>query len=121
MDEIAMLFPDLKIIMAHMGHPWHADTITVIRKHPNVYADVSAQLYRPWQFYNGMRLAYEWGVMHKLLFATDWPITTPEETINALRNFNDFPRKHHLPEVPSETIEEIINRDSLKLLGLGDD
>ena len=67
-----------------MAHPWHEDCITVIRKHPNVYADVSGQFYRPWQMYNGMRLAFEWDVMHKLLFASDWPLTTPQETIDHL-------------------------------------
>ena len=61
MDEIAMEFPDLKVVMAHLAHPWHADCITVIRKHPNVYADLSGQLYRPWSMYTGMRLAWEWG------------------------------------------------------------
>ena len=118
MDELAMDFPDLKIVMAHMGHPWHEDCIAVIRKHPNVYADVSGQFYRPWQFYNGMRLAYEWSVMHKLLFASDWPLTTPQETIDSLRGFNDFARRHSLPEVPLEQLEGIVNRDTLNLLGL---
>jgi predicted TIM-barrel fold metal-dependent hydrolase len=54
MDEVAMAFPELRIVMAHMGHPWHADTIAVIRKHPHVYADVSANFYRPWQQYQGL-------------------------------------------------------------------
>ena len=80
MDEVAAAFPDLRIVMAHMGHPWHADCIAVIRKHPNVYADVSGQFYRPWQMYNGMRLAHEWGVTRKLLFASDWPLSTPRRT-----------------------------------------
>ncbi|MYE27944.1 MAG: amidohydrolase family protein, partial [Chloroflexi bacterium] len=30
MDEVAMRYPDLKIIMAHMGHPWTVDTAVVI-------------------------------------------------------------------------------------------
>ncbi len=118
MDELAMNFPDLKIVMAHMGHPWHEDCITVIRKHPNVYADVSGQFYRPWQMYNGMRLAFEWSVMHKLLFASDWPLTTPQETIDALTGFNDFAWRYSLPEVPMESLEGIIHRDTLALLGL---
>ena len=118
MDELAMDFPDLKIVMAHMGHPWHEDCIAVIRKHPNVYADVSGQFYRPWQMYNGLRLAYEWSVMHKLLFASDWPLTTPQETIDSLNGFKDFARRHSLPEVPMEMCEEVIHRDSLTLLGL---
>src|SRR5690606_21132658 len=64
MDEIAIEFPELRIVMAHMGHPWQADTITVIRKHPHVYADISGMFYRPWSFYNALQLATEWNVLH---------------------------------------------------------
>ena len=67
MDEIAIRFPELRIVMAHIGHPWQADTVTVIRKHPHVYADVSANCYRPWSFYSAMRIATEWNVLPKLL------------------------------------------------------
>jgi len=118
MDEIAILFPELRIVMAHIGHPWLEDCLVVIRKHPNVYADISARFYRPWSFYNGMRLAYEWSVINKLLFGTDYPVTTPQETIDGLRHLDHFIRQHHLPEVPLELIEGIIHRDSLELLGL---
>ena len=48
MDEIAIRFPELRVVMAHMGHPWQRETIVTIRKHPHVYADVSALFYRPW-------------------------------------------------------------------------
>ena len=41
-DTVAMRYPDLKMIMAHMGHPWYEECIVVIRKQPNVYAEVSA-------------------------------------------------------------------------------
>ena len=117
-DDIAMAYPELRMVLAHMGHPWHTDTLMVIRKHPNVYADVSGLLYRPWSTYNALRLAYEWDVTHKLLFASDWPVTTPRETMDYLRGFNGFARKHHLPEVSEEQLEAIIQRDSLTLLGL---
>ena len=118
MDEIAMAFPDLIVVMAHLAHPWHADCIAVIRKHPNVYADLSGQLYRPWSMYTGLRLAWEWGVFDKLLFASDWPVTDPDEAIASLRGFNRFATKHHLPPVPQDDLEAIIQRDSLELLGL---
>lgn len=117
-DEIAMRYPDLKIIMAHMGHPWTVDTAVVIRKHPNVYADVSGLLYRPWTFYEGMLKATEWNVLGKLLFASDYPITTPGETLDALRNVNAVVEGTGMPRVPADKIEEIIHRDSLTLLGL---
>ena len=52
-------------------NPWQIDCIAVIRKHPNVWADISAIHYRPWSYYNCLRLATEWSVMHKLLFGSD--------------------------------------------------
>jgi uncharacterized protein len=117
-DQIAIRHPELRIVMAHMGHPWQADTVVVIRKHPHVWADVSALFYRPWSFYNGMRLATEWSVLDKLLLGSDWPIITPRETIDGLRNVNAPIAGTALPEVPLDKIEEIIHRDSLSLLGL---
>lgn len=118
MDEIASEFPELRVVMAHMGHPWQADTIAVIRKHPHVYADISGLFYRPWSFYNALRLATEWNVLHKLLFASDYPVTTPQENIDALRSVNDIVKVSGLPPVPEDALEAIIHRDSLELLGL---
>ena len=104
--------------MAHMGHPWQADTIAVIRKHPNVYADVSALFYRSWSFWSGLRLATEWNVLHKLVFGSDWPIITPAETIAGLRHVNDVLAGTSMPRVPEHAIEDIIHRDALQILGL---
>ncbi len=118
MDEIAIRFPELRIVMAHMGHPWWRETIVTIRKHPHVYADVSALFYRPWSLYEGMRLVTEWNVFDRLLFGSDFPIATPAETAAGLRRVNDPVAGTGLPPVPLEAIEEIIERDPLPLLGL---
>jgi hypothetical protein len=118
LEDIALAFPQLQIVIAHMGHPWMAETIVLIRKHPNLYADISALHYRPWQYYNGLILALEYGVQDKLLFGSDWPFATPAETAAGLRSINRFTEATALPRVPDEVIEQIIGRDSLALLGL---
>ncbi len=118
MDEVAMRFPELRIVMAHMGHPWQRETIVTIRKHPHVYADISALFYRPWSFYEGLRLASECGALDKLLFGSDFPIATPAETAAGLRSVNDPIEGTRLPPVPLDKIEELIARDPLPLLGL---
>ena len=41
LDEIALRYPQLKIVIAHIGHPWFDEAIAVVRRHPHVYADVS--------------------------------------------------------------------------------
>lgn len=118
MDEVAMRYPDLKIIMAHMGHPWTVDTAVVIRKHPNVFADISGLFYRAFGYYEAMIKATEWNVLDKLLFASDFPVTTAAETFDAMHKVNDIVEGTNFPRVPEDELEAIIYRDSLALLGL---
>ena len=115
-DEIAIRYPDLKLVMAHLGHPWQVETCVVIRKHPNVYADLSANFYRPFSYWEQMVKATEWNVLHKILFGTDYPVTAVEETISHLRRVNDIVEGTALPRVSLQAIDEIIHRDALKLL-----
>lgn len=118
MDHVACDFPDLRIVLAHMGHPWEAETIAAIRRHPNLYADISALYYRPWQFYNTMRLVVEYKAQDNVLFGSDFPATTTESSIEGLRNVNAVLAASGLPPVPATVVEEIIHRDALGLLGL---
>jgi predicted TIM-barrel fold metal-dependent hydrolase len=118
MDEIAIAYPELRVVMAHIGHPWHADTIAVIRKHPHVYADVSANFYRPWQLYHGLRLATEWNVLDKLLFGSDYPVATPRETFEGTLAVNRIVDGTHLPRVPEDALRAALERDTLALLGI---
>ncbi len=117
-DEVAMRFPDLRIVLAHLGHPFYDECLVVIRKHPNLYADISALFYRPWQFYNMMILAQEYKVTHKLLFGTDYPIVKAQESIDGVRNVNRVIGDAPLPRVSKEVIDQILERDAVKLLGI---
>src|SRR6478736_4858747 len=117
-DRVATAFPDLTMILAHLGHPWQVDCCVVIRKHPNVYADLSANFYRPWAYYNAFRAVTEWNVFHKVLFGSDFPIVSPQETIDALWTVNDILEGTALPRVPIDQLEKILERNSLELLGL---
>jgi len=118
MDEVARRFPELKIILAHLGHPWEGETLVVIRKHPHVWADIAAIYYRPWQFYNSMILAQEYGVTHKLLFGSDYPFSTPAESVEGIYEINRMLEGTNLPRIREEVIEDILHRDGLKVLGL---
>ena len=116
MDSVACDFPKLKLVLAHLGHPWESETIAIIRRNENVYADISALYYRPWQFYNAMRLAVEYDCWHKLLFGSDYPATTTENSIKGLRGINHVIKGSGLPEIPEKATETIILRNSLEIL-----
>lgn len=118
LEDVAIAYPDLRMVIAHLGHPWMAETIVLIRKQPNLYADISALYYRPWQFYNGLMLAVEYGVTEKLLFGSDYPFTTPQSSIEGLKAVNHIVGQSGLPRIPDEVITGILYRDTFKLLGL---
>ncbi|WP_127588702.1 amidohydrolase family protein [Paenibacillus koleovorans] len=117
-EEIALAFPELRIIIAHMGHPWENETISVIRKHPHVYADVSALYYRPWQLYNSLTLAKEYGVWRKLIFGTDFPICTFEDSIAGLRKAAEYASQMPFPSFTPADMEALLHNDILKELNL---
>lgn len=118
LDEVATRFPDVKIIAAHLGHPYEGECVALIRKHPNVYADVSALFYRPFQLYQSLMLVQEYGVWEKVLFGTDYPFTTVNDTVDGIQNLNKMLEGTALPRLDVDEIEKMIHRDSLPLLGL---
>ena len=118
LDKVATKFPELRMILAHLGHPFEGECVAVIRKHQHVYADVSALHYRPWQLYNSLMLVQEYGVWHKLLFGTDYPFTTVNDSLAGLRNLNTQLQGTRLPRLSVDALESMIQRDSLSLLGL---
>ena len=59
LEDIAMDFPDIRMIVAHLGHPWEEDLVALIRKAPNMYADISAVHYRPWRYWQAMVTAMD--------------------------------------------------------------
>ena len=120
LDEVAIRFPGLKIVLAHLGHPWEADCVVTVRKHPNLFTDISALHGRPWRFYQAMITAVEYGIGDRILFGSDFPFFTPEQTVAGLRGVNDLTRGTPLPRVPEALIEAILERDTFAALGLRD-
>lgn len=118
LQPLALEFPRLRMVVAHMGHPWINETLVLIRKNRNMYADISALYYRPWQFYNALVAAMEYGVLDRLLFGSDYPFTTPASTIEALHKVNAMVEGTNLPRIPEDKIEAMIHRDTLDLLGI---
>src|SRR5262245_16574795 len=118
LDAIALRHPKLTIVIAHMGHPWFDEAIQVVRRHPRVYADVSALGSRRWLLYNALVAAVEYRVADKLLFGTDFPFFTARQTIDGLRSLAGTPFGGSLPAIDEDVIEGIVHRPSLELLGI---
>jgi predicted TIM-barrel fold metal-dependent hydrolase len=118
LDEVARTFPRLRIVIAQLGQPWVDETICMLGKHDDVYADVSGLLGRPWDAYNALVSAHQNGVIDKLLFGSDFPYTSAAECIESLYSINQIAQGTNLPVVPREALRGIVERDTLSLLGL---
>jgi len=120
LDEIARELPDLRMVVAHMGYPWVHETIVLLNKHANVYAEISGLLHQPWQGYQTLLSAYQCGVMDKLLFGSGFPSSPASSCIEALYSINHFCHGTSLPAIPREQLRGIVERDALALLGIAD-
>jgi len=117
-DPVATRHPEIRFVLAHLGHPYEGECVVTIRKHPHVYADISALHYRPWQLYQSLMLVQEYGVWDKVLFGTDYPFTTVDATIDGLLRLNDQVAGTGLPRLRDEEIERLIVRPGFDRLGI---
>lgn len=94
-DSVATDFPDLKIIIAHLGNPWLVDCAELLYKGKNVYADVSGlvvedkQLSGPYGQMMKQRIKelMIYSTPKKLLFGTDWPLATMKTYIKFVKSW----------------------------------
>ena len=118
LDQVASEFPRLRMVVTHMGYPWVHETISLLGKHANVFADVAGLLPKRWLTYNALASAYEYGVIDKLLFGSDFPHRSPAACIEALYSVNQMVQGTNLPVIPREQLRGIVERDALVLLGV---
>jgi predicted TIM-barrel fold metal-dependent hydrolase len=88
LDDVAVDFPTLKILMAHGGRPlWMETAFFLLRRHPNVFLDISG--IPPKMLLKYFPRLEE--IASKTLFGTDWPSPGVREIKNNLDNFMALP------------------------------
>jgi len=120
-DEVARSFPNLPIVIGQLGHPWIDETLLLLGKHENVWADISGVVSRPWQLYNALLNAQSFGVMHKLAFGSGFPMETPAKAIETVYSINTYSHGTQLPAVPRAQLRSVVERDVIGCLGFDAD
>jgi predicted TIM-barrel fold metal-dependent hydrolase len=103
-DDVAVAFPNIKIILAHPGWPWTDESLSMALHKPNVFVDLSgwSPKYFPPQI---VRYAHS-QLGHKFLFGSDYPLIPPDKWIAA------FDEAGFRPELR----EPILKANAAKLL-----
>lgn len=106
LDDVAVDFPDMPIILAHPSFPWQEEALAVAQHKPNVYIDLSG--WSP-KYFPPILVKYANSILRrKILFGSDWPAITPD------RWLADFESLDIKPEVRPLILKE----NAAALLGL---
>ncbi|MBW1600721.1 amidohydrolase [Streptomyces sp. JJ66] len=87
LDRVAADFPELRLILAHLGTPWTDTALDLMSRHPHVYADLSIfSWYRPAATVAAaLARARSLGVLDRLLWGTDHPFCTMTDSVSRMR------------------------------------
>jgi predicted TIM-barrel fold metal-dependent hydrolase len=106
LDDVAVDFPDMPLVIAHPSFPWQEEALSVATHKPQVYIDLSG--WSP-KYFPPILVQYANTLLKdKVLFGSDYPVMSPERWIA------DFEKLEIKPEVRPL----IMKHNAARLLGL---
>jgi predicted TIM-barrel fold metal-dependent hydrolase len=107
LDEVALYFPNLKIVCGHTGWPWVEEAIALASKHPNVYLGTSGYAPKYWrpemlQFMDSRR------GRSKTIWGTDYPLVRHEESMKQVKELGLKP----------ETLQAVMSDNAKRVFGI---
>ena len=126
-DRVAADFPDLKIVLAHVGFPWQDETLMIAAKNPNVSVDVSGWQAMaatvPMKVYQMIGDAKAMRVFpNRVIFGSDFPLF---EYTMPLKNWIEFFSKLQLPpelldqgykQVREDEMEKVMWKNAARIM-----
>ena len=109
-DDVANDFPDLKIILTHLGTLWHNESFMVVEKHPNLYIDTAAYPYEIKDILseNLIKRVGE----DKFIFGTDFPMPYEDK----MHQLKDFTEVIYELNISDKLKEKIFSKNFLNLM-----
>jgi predicted TIM-barrel fold metal-dependent hydrolase len=119
-DEVAVDFPQVKFVMAHVGNPWTLEAAEVVYKNVNVWADLSGLLVGSEEDFQNeddaharldlaerVRVAFRYSSRpNRFIYGTDWPLTP-------MATYRDFVREM----IPGEFHDMVFEQNAKRLFG----
>ncbi len=109
-DDVAVAFPSLRIMLTHLGTLWHHEAFMVVEKNPNVYIDTAAYLYEIPEILT--RDMVERIGRDKVIFGTDYPMPY----VGRVHRMKDFVDALRQLDLPGEMLDGILSRNVQALL-----
>jgi len=106
LDAVAASFPDLQIVAAHFGFPWHLELLAMALHKTNIHIDISgwAPRYIPIEVMRDLRGRLQ----DQFVFGSDYPFIQPKRCLDELATM----------EIPETVLEKVLVGNGQRLLGL---
>jgi len=82
-DEICYLFPEMKVVQTHLGHPWVEEAVHNVIKYPNCYLQTNE--YRPRYFPPEFVHHLNTRAQDKVMWASGFPTVTFEQSLTDVK------------------------------------
>lgn len=106
LDAPAAAFPDLKIIAAHFGYPWHLELLAMALHKTNIHIDISgwSPRYIPTEVVRDMKGRLQ----DQFLFGSDYPFIQPQRCLEELGTLG----------IPDAVMQKVLLDNGRRLLGI---
>jgi predicted TIM-barrel fold metal-dependent hydrolase len=106
LDAVGASFPDLNIVAAHFGYPWHLEMLAIALHKTNIHIDISgwAPRYIPMEVIRDMRGRLQ----DQFVFGSDYPFIQPQRCLEELATL----------DIPEPVLQKVLVDNGKRLLGL---
>jgi hypothetical protein len=116
LDEVAGRYPDMKIHLAHIGHPWVEEGINLMLRHDNVYADISVWCCKPpYEILRYLNKIDDLIGLDKVMFGSENGFCDPSRFIRYMKNLNYYADKYGLREIGNRDMDKILGKNAAHL------
>ena len=106
LDPVAAAHPDLTVVAAHFGWPWHMDLIAIALHKTNVYIDISG--WSPRRIPEEVMRELRGRLTEQFLWGSDYPLLTPERCLSEFEAL----------ELPAGTAAAVLHGNAARILHL---
>jgi len=130
LNDLIVDFPDLKIVIEHIGYPWSEHLFILMANDKNLWTDLAMMYERPYKLVWSLVLAKEYGVIDRVMYASDYvaydydlfsknPVEDFKRWINFIETgMNNICEKCGWPLFTTDEIEGILWKNVARLYGL---
>lgn len=129
LNDVTVDFPNLKIVVEHIGYPWSEHLFILMANHPQLYTDLAMMYDRPYKTVWSLVLAKEYGVIDRVMYASDYvarnydfisddPVADFKRWIGFVKEgINKICQRCGWPTFTDEEIDGILGENAARLYG----